>query len=210
MGSSRYNLSVLVTLEYRVGDVEVSFPKRKKYTVRDVINDLKKIDATPSIAYDIGNQLVYYQWTCCSQSLGTDHTITAYFKEFLDFLQAEYENMLVRGDFWRTNDTPNAAFNQFLKEKPDAFLDFEFERSSEYIYDLLIKASEGKKSEIKKYKLVKKNVKKLIKDNPEDADLWNELRLVLWILGDYKEASLAFKTARDHGWTGTVSSVVGL
>ncbi|MFW9932962.1 MAG: hypothetical protein ACFFDR_09930 [Candidatus Thorarchaeota archaeon] len=188
----------------------MSFQKRKKYTVKDVVNDLKKMDATPSIAYDIGNQLVYYQWTCCGQTLGNDHPITVHFKEFLDFLQDEYEKMLVRGDFWRTNDTPNAAFNQFLKEKPEEFLDFEFERSPEYIYDLLIRASKGKESEIKKYKIVKKNVKKLIKDNPEDADLWNELRLVHWILGEYKESSTAFKTARDHGWTGAISSVVGL
>lgn len=188
----------------------MSFPTRKKYKVKDIVNDLKKIDATPSIAYDIGNQLIYYQWTCCGQTLGPDHQITVHFKELLDFLQDEYEKMLVRGDFWRTNDTPNAAFNQFLKDRPDEFLNYEIERPAEYIHDLLVKASKAKESEVKKYKLIKKNLKHLMKDNPEDPDLWNEYRLVLWILGEYKEASTAFKTARDYGWIGTVSHVVGL
>jgi len=188
----------------------VSFQKRKKYTVKDLVSDLKKIDATPSIAYDIGNQLIYYQWTCCGQTLGSDHPITSYFKEFLDFLQNEYESMLVRGDFWRTNDTPNSAFNQFLKDKPDEFINYELERSPEYIYALLSASSKRRNDEIKKHKAIKKNLKNLLKDNPEDADLWNEFRLVLWIIGEYKESSSAFKNARDHGWTGSVSTVVGL
>ncbi len=194
----------------KVGDPKVSLSERKEYTVKDVVNDLKKIDATPSIAYDIGNQLVYSQWTRCNQMLGSDHEITKHFKEFLDFLQGEYENMLVRGDFWRANDTPNTAFNQFLKDRPAEFLDYKFERDPEYVFVLLKKAAELRKAEIKKYKAIQKNLKTLMKDNPDDPDLLNELRLVLWIIGDYKEASATFKIARKQGWEGTVSSVVGL
>lgn len=185
-------------------------PKRKNYSVKSLVLDLKKIDATPGIAYDIGNQLVYYQWTRCTQELGADHVVTKHFKEFLDFLQSEYENMLVRGDFWRANDTPNAAFNKFLKECPEEFVKYPFDRDADYIFSLLKKAEDSRKEEIMKYKSIKKNLKVLMKENPDDPDLWNEMRLVLWIIGDYKEASDAFKTARDYGWEGIVSNVVGL
>jgi tetratricopeptide (TPR) repeat protein len=194
----------------QAGDLEVSFPKRKKYSVKDVLNGLKKINATPSITYDVGNQLIYYQWSCCKDSLGEDHPVTTNLSDLLEFMQSGYEQMLVRGDFWRTGDTPNAAFNSFLKDRPDEFISYVFEREPEYILGLLELAAHMRDDEIKKHKTIEGRLRKLIKDNPEDPDLWNELRLVLWIIGDYKEASEAFKNARSFGWTGSVSTVVGI
>ncbi len=185
-------------------------PKRKKYVVKDIVNALKKINATPSVTYDIGNQLVYSQWSACCQKLGDDHPISTSFKRLLDFLQSDYEAMLVRGEYWRTNDTPNAVFNKFLKELPQEFLAYEFDRSPDYIHDLLTRAKKLREAEVEKHKAILANLKKLLDEDPNNPDLWNELRLVLWIIGDYKEASEAFKTARDLGWSGIVSSVVGL
>lgn len=194
----------------QAGDLEVSFPKRKMYSVKDVLNDLKKIDATPSITYDIGNQLIYYQWSCCKDSLGEDHPIAKNMSDLLEFMQSGYEQMLVRGDFWRTSDTPNAAFNSFLKGRPDEFISYVFEREPEYILGLLERAAHMRDAEIKKHKAIAAKLRKMIKDSSDDPDLWNELRLVLWIIGDYKKASEAFKSAQSLGWTGSVSTVVGI
>lgn len=195
---------------FQAGDLEVSVPKRKRYSVKDVLNDLKKMNATPSITYDIGNQLIYYQWSCCKNSLGEDHPVVKNMSELLEFMQSGYEQMLVRGDFWRTSDTPNAAFNSFLKNRPDEFISYVFEREPEYIFGLLERAAGMRDAEIQKHKAIEVKLRKLIKDNPDDPDLWNELRLVQWIIGNYKEASEAFKSARSLGWTGSVSAVVGI
>jgi len=39
-----------------------------------------------------------------------------------------------------------------------------------------------------------------LEEKPDDPELWNQLRLILWILGRYDEASYVFKKARKLGW----------
>jgi len=192
------------------GVFKVSLSIRKKYTVKSVITDLKKINPTPKITYDFGNRLVYNDWNACLQYWGHDHPMTKNFHEFLQFLQEGYEAQLVQGDFWRTSDTPSAAFNAFLKGRPKEFLDFQFSRTPEYIFSLLKEIKKLRSEEIKKYKKIEKKLKKMVKAEPENADLWNQYRLVLWIVEKYKESSDAFQQAKKLGWTNEQTSVVAL
>ncbi|MHA1906192.1 MAG: hypothetical protein ACW98Y_02770 [Candidatus Thorarchaeota archaeon] len=188
----------------------MTFSVRKKYTVKSVFTDLKKINPTPKVTYEIGNRLVYYQWNVCCQTLGTDHPISINFGELLKFLQEGYEAQLVGGEFWKTADTPNAAINSFLKNRPDDFLNYVYERPADYIHGLLVEFAKTRKAEIKKYKKIEKGLRKMIKEAPEDPDLWNQMRLVLWIIEKYSDASSAFKTAQKFGWNPEVTSLVAM
>jgi len=136
--------------------------------------------------------------------------MTKNFHELLEFMQKGYEAQLVQGEFWRVSDTPSAAINAFLKERPKEFLDFQFDHSPEYIHGLLKEVKKIRTQEIKKYKKIEKNLKKMVKAEPEDANLWNQYRLVLWIVEKYKEASSAFQTAKKLGWNTEEKSVVAL
>ena len=93
----------------------VQLPKRTKYAVKDVLNDLKKIGPTPSILSKIGSQLIYYEWTCCRDLLSEDHPVTSNLYDLLQFMESDYEQLLVSGELWRVKDTPSAALNDFLK-----------------------------------------------------------------------------------------------
>ncbi|MFW9910194.1 MAG: type IV pilus biogenesis/stability protein PilW [Candidatus Thorarchaeota archaeon] len=188
----------------------MSFPKRKKYSVKDLLNDLKTIDPTPKITYDVGNRLVYYQWNCCIQSYGDAHVITKNFNELLEFMQRGYELQLVNGEFWRASDTQKVALNNFLKNRPKEFLNFVFDRPPDYIHALLVEAAKNRKQEIKQFKKIESGLRKSLKDAPEDADLWNQLRLVLWIQGKFSDSSSAFQKAKKFGWNTEMTSVVGL
>jgi hypothetical protein len=188
----------------------VKFPNRTKYSVSEFMRDLKKIDPTPSVTYEVASNLIYYQWSCCEQTLGSDHPITKHFAELMDFMQQGYENQLVRGEFWRAADTPNAAINAALKDCPEEFLSYEFERPAEYILGLLERAAKLRQAELKQHKRVEKAIRARIKEEPKDPNLWNELRLTQWILGKYSDASTSFKTARDLGWEISSCTLVGL
>lgn len=192
------------------GVLEVSLTKRKTYTVKSLIADIKKISPTPKITYDIGNTLVYYEWNACLQYYGNDHPMTKNFHEFLKFMQEGYEAQLVQGEFWRASDTPSAALNAFVKGRSKEFLEFQFSRSPDYIFRFLKEIKKIRTQEIKKYKKIEKKLKKMLKAEPEDADLWNQYRLVLWIIENYKEASTAFQTAKKLGWNNDQTSVVAL
>ncbi len=125
-------------------------------------------------------------------------------------MQNGYEAQLVRGEFWRAADTPNAALNTFLKTRPDDFLNYVYERPPEYIHGVLVEAAKLRVKEIKKYRKIMKGLRKMIKESHEDSDLWNQLRLVLWIIEDYKDASSAFKNAQKFGWSSEETSLVAM
>ncbi|MDF1541165.1 MAG: hypothetical protein P1Q69_19865 [Candidatus Thorarchaeota archaeon] len=188
----------------------MSLAKRNMYTVKSLIADLKKISPSPKITYDIGNRLVYCEWNACLQYYGNDHPMTKNFHELLMFLQEGYEAQLVQGEFWKASDTPSAALNAFLKDRPKDFLDFQFSRPPEYIFGFLKEIKKTRTQEIKKYKKIEKKLKKMVKAEPEDADLWNQYRLVLWIIENYKEASTAFQTAKKLGWNNDQTTLVAL
>ncbi len=184
--------------------------KRTEYAIKDVLNDLKKINPSPSIMHEVGSKLVYYEWTCADNLLSSDHPVTSNLRELLDFMENSFEHELVTGDLWRVADTPRSAINSFLKGRSKEFLDYTLERPPEYIYDLLQSLAKYRKEEIKQYKKLLKNVRKEIKEDSENAELWNKLRLLLWITENYKEAAEAFKTAKKLGWTAETSKLVAL
>lgn len=212
MYSSDYDLSERIPKRYLqlVGVIMSQLPKRKVYAVKDVLNDLKKIGPTPSILEAIGSQLIYYEWTCCKTLLSDDHPVTSNLHELLQFMEHEYEEQLVSGELWRVSDTPQAALNSFLKGRSKEFLDYPLDRPADHIYGLLQTAAKNRKNEIKYYKQLAKLVRKEIKEDKENPNLWYKLRLVLWMAEGYTESSEAFKTAKKFGWSQDTSAIVAL
>ena len=183
---------------------------RKQYTIKDLLTDLKKIEATPSVMYDVGSELIYRELDWCMKTLGEDHEVTKNLQELMQFMQTGYEQQLVSGELWRVKDTPKAAINAFMKEQPEEFLKYPVGILSDQIHEILKKAQESRKLEIKQYKKMVKNVRKEIKEDKDNPDLWNKLRLVLWIVGKYNESSEAFKTAKSLGWTTDTNTLVAI
>lgn len=188
----------------------VKLPKRKQYTIKDLLNDLKKIEATPSVLYDIGSELVYRELDWCLKTLGEEHNVSTNLQELIQFMQSGYEEQLVNGEFWRVKDTPQAAINAFMRDRSEEFLKYPVGILSDQIHEILQKAAKSRKLEKKQYKKMVKNVRKEIKEDKENANLWNKLRLVLWIVGKYNESSEAFKTAKQLGWTPESSTLVAI
>ncbi|MHA1769375.1 MAG: tetratricopeptide repeat protein [Candidatus Thorarchaeota archaeon] len=188
----------------------MSVSKREKYSVKDLLNDLKKIEPSPSVLSKIGTELIYFEWSCCESELGSDHAVTKHLGDLLEFAQSGFEKRLVSGEFWRAKDTPRSALNEFAKGRPDEFLSHTLRRAPDYIYGLLKQAAKSRKKEIKEYKKVQRKIKKEIKADPDNPELWNQLRLLLWITGDYAESSKAFQTAKKLGWTSDATYLVAL
>ena len=190
--------------------VAVKLTKRKQYTIKDLLNDLKKIEATPSVLYNVGSELVYRELDWCQKTLGEDHNITTNLKDLKEFMMSGYEEQLVTGELWRVKDTPKAAINAFIRGRSDEFLKYPVGILSDQIHDTLRKAADSRKFEIKQFKKMVKIVRREIKENKDSPNLWNKLRLVLWIVGKYNESSEAFKTAKQLGWTVESSTLVAI
>ncbi|MFW9845883.1 MAG: hypothetical protein ACFFD6_03995 [Candidatus Thorarchaeota archaeon] len=184
--------------------------KRKKYTVKNLVTDMKKIGCSPRVLDTIGREVVYYEWTQAQHQLGPDHPVTTHLETLLNFMQGGCEKLLVDGELWRAADTPQSALNAAIKGAPDEFLSYQFIRPTDHIKDILDAAQKERKNEIKIYKKMEKGVRKEIKGDPENADLWNKLRLLLWIIGKHKESSEAFKQAKKLGWDSSTSAYVAL
>ncbi|MHA2229587.1 MAG: hypothetical protein ACXABL_10275, partial [Candidatus Thorarchaeota archaeon] len=193
-----------------VGEAALKLPKRKRYSVKDVINDLKKIGPTPRVLYDVGTELIYSEWSTCGNQYGHDHPVTLGFTKLLDFMQSGFEEQLVKGELWRANDTHSSALNNAVKQMPSELMNHIFTRPSDYIRGVLEAAVKWRKQEVKEYKKIEKGVRREIKADPENADLWNNLRLLLWIIGKHKESSAAFKKAKALGWNPSGSSLVAI
>ncbi len=185
-------------------------PNRKLYTVKDLMNDLKKLDATPSVLYHVGSELIYRELEWCRKTLGEDHTVTKNLTDLMDFMQHDYENQLVKGELWRVKDTPKSAINAFLSDRPEEFLSHPIGILSEQIQEVLKRADDIRSNEKKQYKKLEKGVRAEIKADKTNPDLWNKLRLLLWILGKYNESSEAFKTAKELGWSVDHNTLVAL
>ena len=192
------------------GKKSTKLTKRKKYSVKNLVTDLKKIGCTPRVLDNIGREVVYFEWTQAQHLLGEDHPVTSHLEILLDFMQGGCEKKLVDGDLWRAADTPQAALNSALRGAPSEFLSYQFVRSSDYIHSVLETAKKERKREIKTFKQIEKGVRREIKADPENPDLWNKLRLLLWIIGKHKESSAAFKKAKKLGWDSATSAFVAL
>ncbi|MHA2141076.1 MAG: hypothetical protein ACXADC_07840 [Candidatus Thorarchaeota archaeon] len=192
------------------GKKSAKLAKRKKYTVKNLVTDLKKIGCTPRILDNLGREVVYYEWTQAQYLLGEDHPVTLHLETLLKFMQGGCEKQLVNGELWRAADTPQAALNNAIKGAPAEFLSYQFVRSADHIRGVLETAKKDRKMELKTYKQIVKGVRKEIKEDPENPDLWNKLRLLLWLLGKHKDSSEAFKKAKKLGWDSSTSAFVAL
>ena len=184
--------------------------RRKEYAVKSLMSDLKKIGATPSVTDFIGSQCIYNEWSICERDLGDDHPVTNHLAELLDFMQHGYETQLVSGEFWRTKDTPAAAINAALRGRPTEFLTHVINRPAVYIYGLLEQAATSRKNELDEYKKIESGVRTELESDPDNPHLWNKIRLILWLLGQYKESSEAFRKAKRLGWDASSAKFVAL
>ena len=185
-------------------------PKRKSYTVKELMNDLKKLDATPSVLYTVGSELVYRELDWCRKTLGDDDFVTQNLAVLMEFMQHDYEKQLVTGELWRVKDTPKSAISAFMREKPKEFLNYCIGIPSAQIQKVLKKADESRRLEKKQYKKLEKRVSSEIKADKKNPNLWNKLRLLLWVLGKHNESSEAFKTAKNLGWSIEISTLVSI
>ena len=127
-----------------------------------------------------------------------------------DFMEHGFERKLLEGEICIVKDTPQAAINDFLKERSDDFLNHIIDRPVDYIKGLLDSTAAARKEEIAYYKHMESGVRQEIEADSKNPESWNKLRLVLWIIGKYSEASEAFKTAKSLGWTKETSAIVAL
>jgi tetratricopeptide (TPR) repeat protein len=193
-----------------VRKTSIKLPDRKKYTVKTLMTDLKKINPTPNILRRIGTEIIYYEWTSADRLLGSDHPVTVNFSELLEYTENGYEQELVQGKLWRIKDTPRSALNDFLTGRPKEFLSYILDRPTSYVKQVLESAIEESKTEMKQLKKYEKVVRQLIKQNPDAPDSWNRLRLVLWLMGKYREATKAYRKAKELGWDPTTSKLVAV
>jgi len=183
---------------------------RKKYTVKNLIADLKKVGCTPSILDTVGREIVYYEWSQAQYQLGPDHPVTTHLQSLLEFMRGGCEHQLVSGELSRAADTPTAAINAAIKGAPAEFLSYELLRSPDHIKKVLDGTMEDRKREVKQYKVIEKGIRKKLKEEPDNAELWNQLRLLLWLIGKYKDSSEAFKKAKKLGWNAEETDYVAV
>jgi tetratricopeptide (TPR) repeat protein len=191
-------------------DDKVHFPKRDIYSIKTLLNDIKKMRPTPGVLYIIGSDIIYYEWTQAENSLGPEDPVTIHLGELLEFLQSGYEKRLIQGELRRKSDTANATINTFLKETPIEFQSYVFERSGDYIRGVLNAALTQRRREIIRYERILEGVNRDLEKNSDDPNNWNMKRLALWVLGRYDEANEAAKKAKKLGWDPKKSKVVGV
>ncbi|MFW9850666.1 MAG: hypothetical protein ACFFF4_16155 [Candidatus Thorarchaeota archaeon] len=184
--------------------------KRDTYSIKTLLTDLKKMRLTPNLLYTVGSEIIYYEWQRACENLGENDEVVVQMKEFLDFLQHDYERRLIRGEIRREEDTPNVVINTFLKETPIEFQSYTLERSGEFILGVLRAAQAVNQKDLVRYKVIEEKLRNRLKEDKANSELWNELRLVLWILGRYDEASEAFKKAKKLGWEPSKSKTIGV
>jgi tetratricopeptide (TPR) repeat protein len=193
-----------------VAKTSIKLPDRKKYTVKSLVTDLKKISPTPSILRMIGTEIIYYEWTSADRLLGSDHPVTLNFKDFLDYTENGYEQELVQGKLWRIKDTPKSSLNSFLTGRPNEFLTYVLDRPADYVKQVLESAIEESKKELTKLERYEKVIRQTIEQNPEDPDSWNRLRVILWLMGKHREATKAYRKAKGLGWDPETSKLVAV
>ncbi|MFW9919494.1 MAG: hypothetical protein ACFFED_07830 [Candidatus Thorarchaeota archaeon] len=188
----------------------VKLTKRDTYTVKTLLNDLKKLRLTPNSLYIVGNEVLYFEWTEAVNNLGREDPIAAYLQELLTFMESDYEDRLVEGDIRREDDTIGATFTSYLKDTPSEFQSYTLERSGEFIRGVLMAAQSQSMRDLHRYAKIEQSLRKRLEEKPKDPDLWNEMRIALWIQGKYEEASEAHKKAKKLGWDRRKSKTVGV
>ncbi|MFW9944570.1 MAG: hypothetical protein ACFFB7_06190 [Candidatus Sifarchaeia archaeon] len=184
-------------------------PIRDTYTVKTLLGDLKRIRLTPGALYTVGSEVIYFEWKQAVEDFGEEDQVAVYLSELLEFMQSSYENRLVQGDIHRKKDTPAATINSFLKDTPVDFQSYVLQRPGEFISGVLRAVRVQSDREIQRYSRMEIGLKQELERRPKDPELWNQLRLALWILGRYDEASEAFKKAKKLGWDKKKTKTLG-
>lgn len=185
-------------------------PIRETYTVKTLLNDLKKIKLTPGALYTVGSEVIYHEWQRAIDDFGEDNSVAIHLEELLAFLQSDYERRLLEGELRRKTDTPTAAINSFLKDTSAEFQSYVLQRSGEFISGVLRAAQVVSQREIDRFERMEKRLSAELEEKPNDPELWNQLRLVLWVLGRHDEASFAYKEAKRLGWEKRKSRTVAI
>ena len=185
-------------------------PTRSTYTVKTLLGDLKKLRLTPSTLYTVGTEVIYYEWREAQENLGDDDEVTIHLAELLNFMQNDYERRLIQGDLRREKDTPNEAINSFLRETPIEFQSYVLSRPGPFIQGVLQAMQTQSKRDLDRYRKTESGLRKDLEKHPNNPELWNQLRLVLWVMGSYEDASEAYKKAKKLGWDKTKSKTVGI
>ena len=188
----------------------IKFTKRDTYTIKTLLNDLKKLSLTPSTLYVVGTEIIYYELTIAQENLGSDDPVTIHMTELLNYMQHDYERQLLAGELRREEDTPRSAMNAFLKETPLEFQSYVLEHGGEFIQGVLRATNTQSQREMKRFDRVEKGLRKDLEKDPRNPDLWFSLHLVLWITGRFEEASESFKKARKHSWDKKKSKIIGI
>ncbi len=192
------------------GKKSVKLTKRDRYTVKALVTDLKKIGCTPRVLDTVGREVLYFEWSQAQELLGEDHPVTTNLESLLEFMRGGCEKALIDGELWRAADTSSSAINQAIKGAPKEFLSYQLLRSADHIRFVLDSVIQERSQEMKEYKRMEKGVRQELKSDPDNPDLWNKMRLLLWILGRYKESSEAFQKAKKLGWDKSTSHFVAI
>ncbi|MFX0108069.1 MAG: hypothetical protein ACFE7R_07285 [Candidatus Hodarchaeota archaeon] len=185
-------------------------PVRDAYTIKTFLNDVKKLKLTPNALYTIGTEVIYFEWQKANEDLGNEDEITIHLEELLNFMQKDYERRLLEGDIRRESETPSATINSFLKDTPSEFQSYVLQRPGAFIAGVLRAVEATNKREIDRFQRMEARLSEELAHRPNDPELLNQLRLVLWILGRYEEASSAFKRAKKLGWDKKKTKTVGI
>jgi tetratricopeptide (TPR) repeat protein len=74
----------------------------------------------------------------------------------------------------------------------------------------LEQAIASRKSELDEYAKIESGIRTELEADPDNPHLWNKLRLLLWLLGQYKGSSEAFQKAKRLGWDASSAEFVAL
>jgi len=184
--------------------------KRKTYSIKSLFIDLKKISPTPRALHKVGAELIYSEWNTSVAAYGSDHIISRNLNDLLQFMETDYETIVLNGDLTTVKDTPSSVLTQFLKDRPTEFLEHKIGRSPDYVYNIIKVASKICKDEAAQCKSIESGIRKQMKDEPEDFGHWNQLRILLWLQGKYKEAAEALREAKKLGWAPEKSAIVSI
>ncbi len=184
--------------------------KRKKYAIKNLVTDLKKINPTPRILYKFGAELIYTEWNNSTLTRGAEDIITKNLDEVRQFMKSDYERKIVEGDLEHATDTPKSVLEAFMRDRPSEFLNYVLTRHPEYVHNLLTTASEMREIEVEQCKKMEDCIRKQMKGGPDSPEIWNQLRILLWLQGKYKKADDAFQKAKQLGWTPEDSNIVSI
>jgi hypothetical protein len=125
-------------------------------------------------------------------------------------MENKFEQLVLSGNLTTVKDTPSSILNNFLNDRPAEFTKYTISRPPDYIYSILKDIMKITKDEAKQCKKIEKGIRKQMKDESDNFEYWNQIRILLWLQGKYKEAAAALREAKKLGWTPENSTIVSI